>query len=463
MKRGTSLSILSSLCLVFVSLTASAGLHHEQVVSIGDDAELKAGDSTQQVVVIGGSAKVAGKVERSVVVVGGDAEINGEVGEDVIVIMGHVHLGPKAVLHHDLVTVGGTADITDGAKVDGTTQEVAVGLPLGPFLRLGWLKDWLHNCAWKLRPLSLQVGWVWWFAIASFFLYLLIAVLFPHPVECCWKQLAARPATTFAVGVMTKLLVPIFCLLLPFTVIGILIVPFVIAGAFLVLLVGKVALLEYLGSKIGGIFGLNGSQRPLATLCIGTLLITLFYLVPIVGLFTSIIFSFWALGGAVTAGWIALRREKAPVVAIPMQPSAPPMPTPDAPPLAPPRALAYPLAGFWERMGAGFLDLALVVLTAALIGPFSVLVAVAYFSGMWAWKGTTIGGIVLNLQVVREDGQPLSFLVAIVRSLASFFSIAALFLGFFWIGWDGAKQGWHDKIAGTVVVRLPKAIPLVCL
>jgi uncharacterized RDD family membrane protein YckC len=99
----------------------------------------------------------------------------------------------------------------------------------------------------------------------------------------------------------------------------------------------------------------------------------------------------------------------------------------------------------------------------ALIGPFTALAAIAYFSGMWAWKGTTVGGIVLNLQVVREDGQPLNFLAAFVRSVAALFSILALFLGFFWIGWDRQKQGWHDKIAGTVVVRLPKAISLVCI
>jgi uncharacterized RDD family membrane protein YckC len=82
---------------------------------------------------------------------------------------------------------------------------------------------------------------------------------------------------------------------------------------------------------------------------------------------------------------------------------------------------------------------------------------------MWAWKGTTIGGIVLNLQVVREDGRPLSFVTALVRSAAAVFSVLVLFLGMFWIGWDNQKQGWHDKIAGTVVVRLPKAITLVCI
>jgi uncharacterized RDD family membrane protein YckC len=73
-----------------------------------------------------------------------------------------------------------------------------------------------------------------------------------------------------------------------------------------------------------------------------------------------------------------------------------------------------------------------------------------------------VGGIVLNLQVVRQDGQPLNFLTAFVRSLAALFSALVFFLGFFWIGWDRDKQGWHDKIAGTVVVRVPKSTSLVC-
>lgn len=114
-------------------------------------------------------------------------------------------------------------------------------------------------------------------------------------------------------------------------------------------------------------------------------------------------------------------------------------------------------------MGAGFLDIAVICLSVALAGPFSLLVGLAYFAGMWAWKGTTIGGIVLNLQVVRQDGQPMNFLTALVRSVAAVFSALMLFLGFFWIAWDREKQGWHDKIAGTVVVRLPKPISLVCL
>jgi uncharacterized RDD family membrane protein YckC len=57
----------------------------------------------------------------------------------------------------------------------------------------------------------------------------------------------------------------------------------------------------------------------------------------------------------------------------------------------------------------------------------------------------------------------MTFVVALVRSLAAAFSVIVLFLGFLWIAWDRDKQGWHDKIAGTIVVRLPRSMPLVCL
>jgi uncharacterized RDD family membrane protein YckC len=43
------------------------------------------------------------------------------------------------------------------------------------------------------------------------------------------------------------------------------------------------------------------------------------------------------------------------------------------------------------------------------------------------------------------------------------FSIIVLFLGFLWMIWDQEKQTWHDKIAGTIVIRLPRGTPLVCL
>ena len=129
-----------------------------------------------------------------------------------------------------------------------------------------------------------------------------------------------------------------------------------------------------------------------------------------------------------------------------------------------PEAWTLPRAGFWERMAAAFLDVVLVSLLGHLVGrpSWGLLVALAYFTGMWAWKGTTIGGILLKLKVARLDGQPMTFPVALVRGLSAVFSVVVLFLGFLWIAWDRDKQGWHDKIAGTTVVRLPHTQSLVC-
>ncbi len=138
-------------------------------------------------------------------------------------------------------------------------------------------------------------------------------------------------------------------------------------------------------------------------------------------------------------------------------------------PMPPPLMLdvhGHPRAGFWHRMGAGFLDGVLLIILAAMIGgmpPLGLLLSVAYFTAMWTWKGTTVGGIVVGLKVVRVDGRALEWHVALIRSVAAAFSAVVLFLGFLWIAWDKEKQGWHDMIAGTVVLRLPRGTPLVLL
>ncbi len=302
----------------------------DAIVAVGHDVVLKAGDTAEDVVAISGSAKVDGHVRENVVVVGGDAEINDVVDGNVVVVMGKVRLGPKAVIHHDLIATGGETEIANGAKIDGQTQEVNIGGSLGNIVRLQWLHLWLENCAFKFRPLSLNVGWIWWIAGGFFLLYLLVAVLFRNPVEACANHLVNRPATTFAVGIMAKLLVPVLCILLPFTIIGILAIPFMLVGAMLCLIVGKVALLEYLGTRISAPIGLKAGEFPLAQFLIGIVLLTALYLVPVLGLFAAVVFSIWGFGAGVTAAWIAMRREKRQPtpVAPPPQPSfAPPPPS----------------------------------------------------------------------------------------------------------------------------------------
>lgn len=124
---------------------------------------------------------------------------------------------------------------------------------------------------------------------------------------------------------------------------------------------------------------------------------------------------------------------------------------------------ALPRAGFGIRMIALLIDTILVAIVINVLadGNLFVLILAAYGAVMWKLKGTTIGGVVCHLRVVRLDGHELGWDTAIVRALSCFLSIAFVGLGFFWILFDGERQAWHDKIAGTVVVRSPKSIPLL--
>ncbi len=133
----------------------------------------------------------------------------------------------------------------------------------------------------------------------------------------------------------------------------------------------------------------------------------------------------------------------------------------------PPNAAVHatlPRAGFWRRMAALLVDVLLIgFLMTVLHHAFRLeLVALAtYGAVMWKLRGSTIGGIVFDLKVVRLDGREMDWATAIVRALACFLSLAVAGLGFFWIAFDAESQAWHDKIAGTVVVRVAKGAPLV--
>ncbi|MEA3180269.1 MAG: hypothetical protein QOI59_3792 [Gammaproteobacteria bacterium] len=134
------------------------------------------------------------------------------------------------------------------------------------------------------------------------------------------------------------------------------------------------------------------------------------------------------------------------------------------PPQPPLNLTALPRAGFGIRMGALLLD---VVLIGILLNQLhertnvELLALATYGAVMWKLKGSTVGGIICGLQVVRIDGRPIDWPTAIVRALGCFLSLAVVGLGFIWIAIDSDRQSWHDKIAGTVVVRAPKGSSLL--
>jgi uncharacterized RDD family membrane protein YckC len=89
--------------------------------------------------------------------------------------------------------------------------------------------------------------------------------------------------------------------------------------------------------------------------------------------------------------------------------------------------------------------------------PFYILflfLSAAYFTYLHGTSGQTLGKRLLHLQVFTTHGEPIGYLTAFFRFVAACFALAFLGMGIFWIALDPNKQGWHDKLSRTVVIRL---------
>jgi len=132
-------------------------------------------------------------------------------------------------------------------------------------------------------------------------------------------------------------------------------------------------------------------------------------------------------------------------------------------------------AGFWIRVGAALIDTLLLML---LLVPAAGMVLdmnqwqgdIPYFNFwnlllnyilpavvvliFWFYKSATPGKMALKLTIVDADTgakpTPARF---VVRYLGYYLAMLPLFAGIIWVGIDARKQGWHDKLARTVVIR----------
>lgn len=75
-----------------------------------------------------------------------------------------------------------------------------------------------------------------------------------------------------------------------------------------------------------------------------------------------------------------------------------------------------------------------------------------YLVFMWSIFDKTIGQALLGLLVVRTDGGHITIWVAIKRAVGYYISFLPLLAGYFWVLIDDRRQGWHDKLAGTLVI-----------
>ena len=139
----------------------------------------------------------------------------------------------------------------------------------------------------------------------------------------------------------------------------------------------------------------------------------------------------------------------------------------------------YHYAGFWRRAAAALIDTFLFAMVVAiaiylLLGseivqrdytalsltelPLSAVVLENLLPALltivlWMVCGGTPGKLLMGCRVIdARTATNVGLGRALLRYLAYFVSLLALCLGFLWIAWDARKQGWHDKIAGTLVI-----------
>jgi uncharacterized RDD family membrane protein YckC/cytoskeletal protein CcmA (bactofilin family) len=483
--------------------------HQGDRVTIASDNHI-AGDEKVpgDAVAVMGDLTVDGSVAGDAVAVIGDNTINGPVDGDAVAVMGDLKLGPKARVGGDVVCIGGTLQRDPQAVIEGKIVNQSSG-------------NRFHG----LRPLHMFVAHgfktVWFWVINSLILalYALVALLFPKAVRSVGDTLVEHPGKSFLAAFLTVLALPVVFIILCVTVIGIPLAILLVPASVGFMMFGKASFYALVGRKITQ----DRLHLSIAVL-IGGLICGLFFLIPLIGLMLTLLVSLIMMGCCVAAIFGAGEKSAAPpspagppagapgaarpqivggpgpavsafaaasavppsigapapAAASPLAPSAESQPNPppfqaEPPPMAPPPPIppvaathlplataGMPRAGFWIRTAALLIDLILAGVAVGFFLPHGIpILLAAYAACLWKYRGSTIGGIVFGLRVVRMDDRPIDWTTAIVRALGCFLSLIAVGIGFIWVAFDPERQSWHDKIAGTTVVRPPKGVSLI--
>ena len=121
-------------------------------------------------------------------------------------------------------------------------------------------------------------------------------------------------------------------------------------------------------------------------------------------------------------------------------------------------------AGFVDRLVAIIIDFLILIIPNAIVyfaiggvasNAISFLIGAAYSIYFWSNSGQTPGKSVMKLKVVKADGGAiLTPGEALVRYIGTIISGIPIALGYLWVLWDPKHEAWHDKIAGTKVIKV---------
>ena len=112
--------------------------------------------------------------------------------------------------------------------------------------------------------------------------------------------------------------------------------------------------------------------------------------------------------------------------------------------------LVYPLMAVifgWDNVLAGNVSTGVSLVLELVLPAIAVIV-------FWIYRSATPGKMVVGAQIVDANTLGKASTGKLIgRYFGYYVSMIPLLLGFFWVAFDKRKQGWHDKLAGTVVIK----------
>lgn len=111
-------------------------------------------------------------------------------------------------------------------------------------------------------------------------------------------------------------------------------------------------------------------------------------------------------------------------------------------------------SGFLFGFGAGMLGLVEPTAVSIVGGTLGAVIPLGYCVWFWTKKGATPGKLMLGIRVMAHGNQPLTTGQSIVRYIGYIPSALVLGLGYLWMLWDDESRCWHDRMAGTYVIRV---------
>lgn len=274
---------ITILFLFVMSPTIFAG-ETPRVGILGDVRVDKGEVYSDDLVCIGGTATVEGKVEGDVVVIGGKLNFSGE-AENVVAVGTRAKIAPGSVINGDLVHVMGSLEKDPEVTVQG--QSIDVGSHLPPNIRR-LLSHGLLGLIVVFRLISL---------IISLVLLLILSLLAPDRIERMSEMLEPRWPASLGVGVAGYLVFIVLAVILAITLIGIPLALLLGLAVWILGLMGIAAIMALLGRRVGLGTGLIGPEPSLiACVLVGFLVIALVRFIPVVGELAWLVLSVLGLG-----------------------------------------------------------------------------------------------------------------------------------------------------------------------